>query len=110
MITKQLIPAKCEHIQKVLVEYSLKLARSFGIRAMTKALLTLGLLLCLSAAVVAQTNISNTRDGNGNLIRRSTPMNNTQPMINSTTNNPPRRVQNLSPTSDDVSRMLGHRK
>lgn len=63
-----------------------------------------------SQKLAAQTNISNTRDGNGNLVRRSTPINNTQPMINSTTSNPARRVQNRSPTSDDVSRMLGHRK
>jgi hypothetical protein len=68
MLTKQLILAKCEHIQKMLVEDSLKLARNYGIRAMTKAVLTLGLLFCLSAAAMAQTNISNTRDGNGNLI------------------------------------------
>jgi hypothetical protein len=33
---------------------------------------------------MAQTNISNTRDGNGNLVRRSVPINNTPPMINST--------------------------
>jgi|ERR1700737_754254 hypothetical protein len=110
MITQQLILAKCEHIQKVLVVDSLKLARNFGKRAMTKVVLTSGLLFCLSAAAMAQTNISTARDGNGNLIRRSTPMNNTQPMSNSTINNPPRRVQNGSPTSDDVSRMLGHRK
>ena len=110
MITQQLILAKCEHIRKVLVEHLLKLTRNFGKRAMTKAVLTLSLLFCLSAAAMAQTNISNTRDGNGNLIQRSTPLNNTQPMINSTINNPPRRVQNRSPTSDDVSRMLGHRK
>jgi hypothetical protein len=38
------------------------------------------------------------------------PINNTPPMINSTENNPPRRVRNLSPTADDISRMLGHRK
>jgi hypothetical protein len=35
---------------------------------MTKVVLTSGLLFCLSAAAMAQTNISNTRDGNGNLI------------------------------------------
>jgi hypothetical protein len=87
-------------------------------RAKTKAVLTAGLVFCLSAAVLAQTNISNTRDRNGNLVRPSAPMNNTQPMTNSTANNPTRRVQNLSPTadqnlsptSDDVSRVLGHRK
>jgi hypothetical protein len=88
------------------------IARSgtFGMRAMTKAVLTAGVVFCLSAGAMAQTNISNTRDGNGNLVRRNVPINNTPPMINSTENNPPRRVQNLSPTADDISRMLGHRK
>jgi hypothetical protein len=70
-----------------------------------------------SVAALAQ-NIANTRDANGNLIRRDEPMNNTQPMFNSTANNPKSRVrnaaptadQNLAPTSDDVSRKLGHRK
>ena len=87
-------------------------------RAMTKAVLTAGVVFYLSAAAMAQTNISNTRDGNGNLVRRGAPINNTPPMINSTANNPGRRVpnlsptsdQNLSPTSDDVSRKLGQRK
>jgi hypothetical protein len=81
-----------------------------GTRAMTKAVLTAGAVFCLSAGAMAQTNISNTRDGNGNLVRRSVPINSTPPMINSTENNPPRRVRNLSPTADDISRMLGHRK
>lgn len=87
---------------------------------MTKAVLTAGVVFCLSAAAMAQSNvsISSARDRNGNLVRRSVPINNAPPMINSTANNPGRRVQNLSPTSDqnqsptsdDVSRMLGHRK
>ena len=74
----------------------------------TKVVLTAA--FSLSAGAMAQTNISNTRDGNGNLVRRNVPINNSPPMINSTQNNPPRRVQNLSPTADDISRMLGHRK
>jgi hypothetical protein len=77
---------------------------------MTKAILTAGVVFCLSAAAMAQNNVSNTRDGNGNLVRRSAPINNAPSMINSSANNPGRRVQNLSPTADDVSRMLGHRK
>ena len=79
-----------------------------GTRAITKVVLTAAFFL--SAGAMAQTNISNTRDGNGNLVRRNVPINNTPPMINSTENNPPRRVRNLSPTADDISRMLGHRK
>jgi L-aminopeptidase/D-esterase-like protein len=88
------------------------IARSvtFAMKAMTKVVLTAGVAFSLSAAAMAQTNISNTRDGNGNLVRRNVPINNTPPMINSTENNPPRRVKNLSPTADDISRMLGHRK
>jgi hypothetical protein len=77
---------------------------------MKLTLLTASVVFCSSAGAIAQTNISNIRDGNGNLVRRSVPINNTPPMINSTENNPPRRVKNLSPTSDDISRMLGHRK
>ena len=77
---------------------------------MKLTLLTASVVFCLSAGAIAQTNISNIRDGNGNLVRRSVPINNTPPMINSTENNPPRRVKNLSPTADDISRMLGHRK
>jgi hypothetical protein len=77
---------------------------------MKLTLLTASVVFCSSAGVIAQTNISNIRDGNGNLVRRSVPINNTPPMINSTENNPPRRVKNLSPTADDISRMLGHRK
>jgi hypothetical protein len=51
------------------------IARSvtFGMKAMTKAVLTAGVVFCLSAGAMAQTNISNTRDGNGNLVRRSVP-------------------------------------
>jgi hypothetical protein len=94
-------------------------------RAMTEAVLMVPLVFSLSAAAMAQ-NISNTRDRNGNLVRRSAPINNTLPMINSTANNPARRPhniaptadqnlaptadQNLSPTSDDIARMLGYRK
>jgi hypothetical protein len=86
-------------------------------RRITKALLATGMLLGLSTAAIAQ-NISNARDANGNFIRRNVPMNNTQPMINSTANNPARRApnaaptadQNLAPTSDEVSRFLGYRK
>jgi hypothetical protein len=87
------------------------IARSvtFGMKAMTKVVLTAGVVFCLSAGAMAQTNIY-TRDGNGNLVRRNVPINNTPPMINSTENNPPRRARNLSPTADDISRMLGHRK
>jgi len=77
---------------------------------MKLTLLTASVVFCSSAGVIAQTNISNIRDENGNLVRRSVPINNTPPMINSTENNPPRRVKNLSPTADDISRMLGHRK
>jgi len=77
---------------------------------MKLTLLTASVVFCSSAGVIAQTNISNIRDGNGNLVRRSVPINNTPPMINSTENNPPRRVKNLSPTADDISRMLGHQK
>ena len=77
---------------------------------MKLTLLTASVVFCSSAGVIAQTNISNIRDGNGNLVRRSVPINNTPPMINSTENNPPRRVKNLSPTADDISRLLGHRK
>ena len=77
---------------------------------MKLTLLTASVVFCSSAGVIAQTNVSNIRDGNGNLVRRSVPINNTPPMINSTENNPPRRVKNLSPTADDISRMLGHRK
>jgi hypothetical protein len=71
-------------------------------------------------AALAQ-NIANTSDANANLIRRdgrNELMNNTQPMINSTANNPKSRVrnaattadQNLAPTSNEVSRKLGHSK
>ena len=77
---------------------------------MKLTLLTASVVFCSSAGAIAQTNISNIRDGNGNLVRRNVPINNTPPMINSTENNPPRRVRNLSPTADDISRMLGHRK
>jgi hypothetical protein len=77
---------------------------------MKLTLLTASVVFCSSAGAIAQTNISNIRDGNGNLVRRSVPINNAPPMINSTENNPPRRVKNLSPTADDISRMLGHRK
>jgi hypothetical protein len=77
---------------------------------MKLTLLTASVVFCLSAGAIAQTNISNIRDGNGNLVRRNVPINNTPSMINSTENNPPRRVKNLSPTADDISRMLGHRK
>jgi hypothetical protein len=59
------------------------------VRQITKALLATGILLGFSTAAIAQ-NISNARDANGNLIRRNVPMNNTQPMINSTANNPER--------------------
>jgi len=86
-------------------------------RATKKAVLVAGVVFSLNAAAMAQ-NISNTRDSNGNLVRRSAPINNTQPMINSTANNPvhrppnlaPTADQNLSPTAADVSRMLGQRK
>jgi hypothetical protein len=86
-------------------------------RALSKIVLTTGVVFCLSAAAVAQ-NISNDRDSKGNLVRRSVSINNAPPMINSTANNPVRRPpnlaptadQNFSPTSDDVSRMLGQRK
>ena len=77
---------------------------------MKLTLLTASVVFCSSAGAIPQTNISNIRDGNGNLVRRSVPINNTPPMINSTENNPPRRVRNQSPTADDISRMLGHRK
>jgi hypothetical protein len=94
------------------------LLKTRKLKSAKKAVLTAGVAFCLSAVAMAQTNISNDRDGNGNLVRRSAPINNAPPMINSTANNPGRRVQNLSPTadqnlsptSDDVSRMLGHRK
>jgi hypothetical protein len=84
---------------------------------MRKVMPIAGVVFCSSAAAMAQT-ISNTRDGNGNLVRRTAPINNTPPMINSTANNPARRPpnlaptadQNLSPTSNDVSRMPGQQK
>jgi YD repeat-containing protein len=84
---------------------------------MWKVVLIAGVVFCSSTAAMAQTT-SNTRDGNGNLVRRTAPINNTPPMINSTANNPARRPpilaptadQNLSPTSNDVSRMLGQQK
>jgi hypothetical protein len=90
---------------------------TFAMRAMRKVVVIAGVVFCLSAAALAQT-ISNTRDGNGNLVRRTAPINNTPPMINSTANNPTRRPpnlaptagENLSPTSNDVSRMLGQQK
>ena len=80
-------------------------------------MLTAGLMAWLGAAAMAQ-NISNARDGNGNLVRRGAPINNAPPMINSTRNNPARSPPNLAPTADqnfaptsaDVSRMLGQRK
>jgi hypothetical protein len=83
---------------------------------MTKVVPSAALIFCLAAAVSAQ--VSNQRDANGNLIRPSAPLNNTQPMINSTANNPPRGAQNMAPTADqnmaptadDVSRMLGNRR
>jgi hypothetical protein len=86
-------------------------------RALAKAVLTAGVVLCLSATAMAQ-NVSNTRDRNGNFVRSTAPINNAPPMINSTANNPASRApnvaptadQNLSPTSADVSRMLGQRK
>jgi hypothetical protein len=89
----------------------------FFMRAMRKAVLTAGVVFCLAATAMAQ-NVSNTRDRHGNLVRSTAPINNTQPMINSTANNPvprppnvaPTADQNLSPTSADVSRMLGQRK
>jgi hypothetical protein len=82
-------------------------------RATTKAAVIAGVVFCSSAAAMAQT-ISNTRDGNGNLVRRNAPVNNTPPMANSTANNParpppnlaPTADQNFAPTSDEVSRML----
>jgi hypothetical protein len=85
-------------------------------RAMRKVGVIAGLVFC-SCAALGQT-ISNTRDGNGNLVRRTDPINNTPPMINSTANNPTRRPANLAPTADqshsptskDVSRMLGQQK
>jgi hypothetical protein len=84
-------------------------------RAMSKVVLSAGVVFCLSATAMAQ-NISNTRDRNGNLVRSNAP--NAPPMVNSTANNPvprapnvaPTADQNLSPTSADVSRMLGQRK
>jgi hypothetical protein len=74
---------------------------------MTKTILT-AVLVLLSTAAMAQ--VANIRDGNGNLIRRGAPINNAQPMINSRVNNPARPVQNLAPTSDDVSRSIHGRK
>jgi hypothetical protein len=83
------------------------------IKSAVRVLLMLG----WGTAASAQ-NIANTRDANGNLIRRDIPTNNTIPMINSNANNPRSRLrnaaptadQNLASTSDDVSRMLGHRE
>jgi hypothetical protein len=63
---------------------------------MRKVVLIAGVVICSSAAAMAQ-NISNTRDGNSNLVRRTAPINNTPPMINSTANNPTRRPPNLAP-------------
>jgi hypothetical protein len=85
-------------------------------REMAKVGVIAGVVFCSSAAL-AQT-ISNTRDGNGNLVRRTAPTNNTPPMINSPANNPTRRPpnqaptadQNHAPTSNDISRMLGQQK
>lgn len=62
------------------------------------AMLSVGVVLSLTAAATAQ--ISNNRDGSGNLFRQPVPTNNAPPMINSTSNNPRRPAQNVAPTAD----------
>jgi len=83
----------------VLAVQTAKPSGNFKMRAMTKAVLTVPLVFCLSAAAMAQT-ISNTRDRNGNLVRSTAPINNAPPMVNSTANNPVPRAPNVAPTAD----------
>jgi hypothetical protein len=61
-----------------------------------KAVLIVGVVLNLTADATAQ--ISNNRDGNGNIIRKPVPTNTAPPMINSTSNRRP--AQNVAPTAD----------
>jgi hypothetical protein len=67
-------------------------------KTIIKAALSVGIALSLTAAATAQ--ITNNRDGSGNLIRRPVPTNNAPPMINSTSSNPQPRTQNAAPTAD----------
>jgi hypothetical protein len=67
-------------------------------KTIIKATLSIGIVVSLAAA--AKGEISNNRDGNGNLIRRPVPTNNAPPMINSTSNNSRRPAPNLAPTAD----------
>jgi hypothetical protein len=73
----------------------------FFMRAMRKAVLTAGVVFCLAATAMAQ-NVSKTRDRHGNLVRSTAPINNTQPMINSTANNPVPGPPNVAPTQTET--------
>jgi hypothetical protein len=67
-------------------------------KTITKATLSIGMVVSLAAAANGQ--ISNNRNGNGNLIRHPGATNNATPMINSTSSNPKRPAPNLAPTAD----------